>query len=88
MYENATILSKAVEVIEKLNEIYDIHICSSCINSFDEKNSGSVFKDKYNLLYSLLPYRNVSDDELLEKGVVRTGVDWRLGWDEIKKILL
>lgn len=131
LYENAEILPRAVEVIKKLNEVYDIYICSSCINPFDVKKSGRLFKDKYNFLYEFLPFispekyiftnakslinadiqiddrldnlnsnvsqkilfpsyhnHGVSNKELLEKGVLRAGDDWRLGWDEVERILL
>ena len=36
MYENAHILPGAIETIEKLNEEYDIYICSSCVNPFEK----------------------------------------------------
>lgn len=35
MYENAYILPGAIETIKRLNEVYDIYICSSCVNPLD-----------------------------------------------------
>ena len=58
LYEKAHILPNAIEVIEKLNEIYDIYICSSCINPFDIEGSGKNFLDKFNFLYKNLPFIN------------------------------
>lgn len=56
MYENAYILPFAIEVIKKLNEIYDVYICSSCVNPFDIAGSGRIFADKYNFLQKTLPF--------------------------------
>lgn len=56
LYAKAHILPDAVEVIEKLNEKYDIYICSSCVNPFDIEGSGRIFNDKYNFLRKTLPF--------------------------------
>ncbi len=56
MYENAYILPHAIEIIKKLNEEYDIYICSSCVNPFDIAGSGRIFADKYNFLLETLPF--------------------------------
>ena len=56
MYENAYILPGAIETIKRLNEVYDIYICSSCVNPLDVKGSGRVFTDKYNFLLENLPF--------------------------------
>lgn len=56
MYENAFILPDAIEVLNKLNEVYDIYICSSCVNPFDIEGSGRIFADKYNFLMHTLPF--------------------------------
>ncbi len=56
LYDNAHILPGAVETIKKLNEFYDIYICSSCVNDFDINGSGRIFSDKYNFLISTLPF--------------------------------
>lgn len=56
LYEDAEILPHAIETIEKLNEFYNIYICSSCINPFDLKNSGILFANKYDFLIDKLPF--------------------------------
>lgn len=32
--------------------------------------------------------KNVSDDELNDRGVIRAGFDWRTGWIEVERILM
>lgn len=131
MYENAHILPESIETIEKLSEVYDIYICSSCVNPFDIESSGRMFSDKYNFLIKNLPFikpgnfiftsakhmfkadiqiddrlqnfddsietkiffpsyhnKDITDEMLEEKGIIRAGYDWRNGWEEIEKILL
>lgn len=131
MYDFAALLPNAIETIKDLNEIYDIHICSSCINPLDVENSGKLFLDKYNFLVKTLPFlkpenfiftgkkhlfkadiqiddriqnlvgdvktrilfpsyhnKDISDEELIEKGIIRAGLSWQEGWQEIRKILL
>lgn len=56
LYENAQTLPYALETIKKLNEVYNIYICSSCINPFDVNGSGKLFADKYNFLITTLPF--------------------------------
>ena len=56
LYEDARLLPNARKVIEELNKVYDIYICSSCINPFDLDGSGKLFKDKYNYLRKELPF--------------------------------
>lgn len=58
MYKNPQLLPKAIEVIKKLNEEYDIYILSSCVNPFDIEGSGNLFMTKYNFLRNLLPFIN------------------------------
>lgn len=131
LYENAHILPGAIDTIKRLNEEYDIYICSSCVNDFDVNGSGRIFADKYNFLIRMFPFldpkhfiftsvknmfkadiqiddrvdnfdtdieikilfpsyhnKDVSDDELLEKGILRAGYDWRSGWQEVETLLL
>lgn len=57
-YKTPHILPNAIEVIKELNEVYDVYICSSCINPLDVDNSGFIFKDKFNFLVNLLPFIN------------------------------
>ena len=56
LYKDANILPDAIETIERLNKVYDIYICSSCVNSLDVKGSGRIFKDKYDFLVTKLPF--------------------------------
>ena len=57
-YKKPKVLPNAVEVIKELNEIYDVYICSSCINLIDVNSSGDIFKDKFDFLVKLLPFIN------------------------------
>ncbi len=131
LYENTYILPGATEVIKRLNEVYDIYICSACVNGLNVEGSGKIFMDKYNFLIKNFSFlnpeyfiftntknlfkadiqiddrlsnlddeieikilfpsyhnKNVTDEELKQKGVLRAGYDWRNGWNEIEKILL
>lgn len=56
LYEPPKLLPHAIEVLERLNEVVDIYICTSCINPFDVENSGKLFLDKYNFLIKYLPF--------------------------------
>lgn len=131
LYENAYVLPHAIETIKILNEVYDIYICSSCINPFDIKGSGKLFLNKYNFLLKNLPFikpekyiftsvknlfiadiqiddrlsnldgnietkilfssyhnKEITDNELKNKGIIRAGYDWKDGWREVGNILL
>ena len=131
LYENTYILPGANEVIKRLNEVYDIYICSACVNGLNVEGSGKIFMDKYNFLIKNFSFlnpehfiftntknlfkadiqiddrlsnlddeieikilfpsyhnKNVTDEELKQKGVLRAGYDLRNGWNEIEKILL
>ena len=58
-YENAQILPNAVKIIKLLNNLYNIYICSSCVNPFDIiDGSGEFFKNKYEFLRKTLPFIN------------------------------
>ena len=56
LYDYAPLLPNAIEVIKKLNEVYDIYILSSCVNFLDVDGSGRYFADKYNFLRKTLPF--------------------------------
>lgn len=56
LYENAQILPYALEVLKALNCIYNIYVCSSCINPFNITGSGRLFADKYNFLITSIPF--------------------------------
>ncbi len=132
LYENATIIPNAPEVIEKLSKIYDIFICSSCINPFAKEASGKLFSYKYDFLLANLPFlkpenyvftnakfllqadvqiddylpnleqnkstvkilfpsyhnKDISEEILKEKHILRAGYDWQDGWVNVEKILI
>lgn len=56
MYDNPVFIPGAIESIKRLSEVFDIYICSACINPFDSDNSGRLFVDKYNFLVKYLPF--------------------------------
>lgn len=58
MYDKPVFIPGALDAIKKLNQFYDIYICSACINPFDSDNSGKLFVDKYNFLVKYLPFLN------------------------------
>lgn len=131
LYEVPDFLPGAIKTLERLNEHFDIYVCSSCVNTEDLNNSGKIFKDKYNFLIEYLPFldprkyiftstknifkadiqiddriqnlesdietkilfpsyhnRDITDEELKEKGVIRAGTEWRNAWEETEKILM
>ena len=132
-YENPVLLPGTLETIKILSKYYDTYPCSDCRNPFDLKNSGRIFKSKFELLYRLIPEdvippknyiftgakdicradiqiddlvsnlnpaipikilfpsyhnKNISNEELKEKGILRAGYDYHTGWQEVAKILL
>ena len=58
LYEEPDFLPGAIETLERLNEHFDIYVCSSCVNPEDLENSGRIFQDKYNFLRKYLPFLN------------------------------
>ena len=58
LYENTYILPGATEVIKRLNEVYDIYICSACVNGLNVEGSGKIFMDKYNFLIKNFSFLN------------------------------
>lgn len=131
LYDYTSFLPGAIETIKKLNEKYEIYICSACLNTFDLDNSGIQFKNKYDFLRKNLPFinpkkfiltssknmvkadiqiddylpnfdndtklkilfpsyhnKNIDDEILKEKNIIRAGYDWKTGWQEISKLLL
>ncbi len=59
-YEYATIYKGAKETIEKLNEVYDVYICSSCAMNCLKKESGLYFKNKYEFIVENFPYIDIN----------------------------
>lgn len=55
-YDHAKLYPNAYKVIKKLNEKYDIYICTACINPFFIDRSSSIFVNKYNWLLKTLPF--------------------------------
>lgn len=131
LYLDAYILPYAVEVIKKLNEIYDVYPCTDCLNPFNIEKSGIIYKNKFDFLLEKLPFINpkhfiftaakgvikadviiddrlsnlkndiptrilfpsyhnkdITDHELIEKGILRAGMDWREGWINVADILI
>lgn len=55
-YEDAELLPYAKEALEKLNEKYDIYICSAFVMDGYEHLSGKFIMDKYNFLVKNFPF--------------------------------
>lgn len=131
LYKKTHIIPGAIETIKRLYKIYNVFICSSCINPFNIENSGRLFKDKYEFLRETLPFINpnnfiftnakhlikadiiiddrvpnlesdiktkilfpsyhnkdISEEELQQKDIIRAGYDWRTGWHEVGNLLI
>lgn len=43
---------------------------------------------KLKILFPSYHNKNITDEELLEKGIIRAGFDWKTGWQEVEKILM
>ncbi len=56
IYAGYNFFDDAVEVIKKLNDKYDVYICSGCVIYNSHKNSGWIFYYKYNCLLKYLPF--------------------------------
>ncbi|MCH5167174.1 MAG: hypothetical protein J1F35_04690 [Erysipelotrichales bacterium] len=56
LYHKDQILPNAIEVLKELSEVYDIYICSSCLNFFNPKKSGYFFKYKFDFLVEYFPF--------------------------------
>lgn len=55
-YENLPLITGAREALEKLNEKYDVYICSSCILYKSPQSSAKLFASKFNYLVKNLPF--------------------------------
>ena len=55
-YEHAQIYDDVKEVLEKLNNKYDVFIYSSCVNPYFIKKSGKEFTKKYEFLINNFPF--------------------------------
>lgn len=58
MYENATLLPDCYDVLKKLNEKYDIYICTDYIWREIPESAGNNLRNKYNFLYEKLEFIN------------------------------
>ena len=56
LYDNAKVFPNAVGVLKKLNEVYDVYICSSCVWRGMERDSGIFFKQKFDFLVKHFPF--------------------------------
>lgn len=56
LYEHAEFLPKAYEIIKKLNEQYDIYVCTAGVPLYLREKAGRCFMDKYNYLITKLPF--------------------------------
>lgn len=57
-YKNPTFLPDAIETIKKLNEKYEIFICSAYVNYANKERAGRELTEKYNFLIESLPFLN------------------------------
>ena len=55
-YDNAKLVDGAKEALRKLNEKYEIYVCSSCVMIVAPLLSGPHFTSKYNFLIKNLPF--------------------------------
>ena len=58
MYKDFKIFDGAKAVLKKLNEVYDIYICSACVMFCMPEESGVFFKYKYDFLIKNFPFLN------------------------------
>ena len=58
LYKEDLLFEDVIDVIKKLNDIYDVYICSGCVIFNSPKNSGPVFLHKYNCLLRNFPFLN------------------------------
>lgn len=56
MYNYVEVIPNAIEVIEKLNDKYELYICSSFIIPSCEKNLGKLIKDKCDWIKENMPF--------------------------------
>lgn len=55
-YEDLALIDGAKSALKKLNEVYDIYVCSAGIMLLNPKSSGKLFASKYNYLLKNLPF--------------------------------
>lgn len=52
------------------------------------ENFNSEEEVEVKILFPSYHNKDITDEELKEKGVIRAGYEWRTGWKEVKKLLL
>lgn len=52
------------------------------------ENFNSDEEVEIKILFPSYHNKDITDEELKEKGVIRAGFDWRTDWEEVKKLLL
>ena len=62
-------------------------------DSFDKskyllENFNSDEEVEVKILFPSYHNKDITAEELKEKGVIRAGYEWRTGWKEVKKLLL
>lgn len=55
-YDYATLKDGVLNVIEKLNNNYEIYICSAFVFPYKPEISGEILKQKFNYLQTILPF--------------------------------
>lgn len=55
-YNNVSLIKGAKTALKKLNDKYDIYVCSSCVLLLFPLASGTHFTNKYNFLIKNLPF--------------------------------
>lgn len=55
-YKDAILFEGAKETLKKLNEVYDVYICTACVMFGAEKKSAKLFKDKVEYLVKEFPF--------------------------------
>lgn len=56
LYDEAEMMPNVYEILKKLNDQYDIYICSACISSYLKDKAGKCYMDKYNYLIKTFPF--------------------------------
>ncbi|MBQ3047853.1 MAG: hypothetical protein IJD48_02440 [Clostridia bacterium] len=75
-YEDLDLIDGAKKALKKLNEVYDIYICSAGVMLLNPQNSGKLFASKYNYLLKRLPFLDpkkfifTSSKELIKGDVI------------------
>lgn len=57
-YKDAVVIKDAKEVLRRLSDTYDIHICSACVMYGAERKSAKLFKDKFDYIIKEFDFIN------------------------------